>query len=314
MTSNISKQKSKPKTSRDRRIVLWLIIIVALLIAIYLAICAYAASTVTQIGEHEQYDKTPGTFGLEYEDVSFPARGDDLEIAAWYLPHTNSQSAVILVHGRDASKQNAMSGTIVEFAVRLNEAEFSVLMIDLRGHGDSEGERYSFGVYERRDVLGAVDWLKDQGFESGRIGALGVSLGGGATIGATAEDTAIGVLVVDSTFADLNPLIQELWETESGLPKFFLPGVYLLTRLMYGYDLQSVQPVEEIVQIAPRPIFILHCTTDKMVDVSHSEQLSEAVPHAETWYKDGCEHAEVYRDFPQEYKDHVITFFKENLK
>lgn len=311
MTSNIS----KPKASRGRQIVLWIImIIIVLLIAIYLGICTYAAMTVTQIGEHEQYDKTPATYGPAHEEVRFPARGDDLEIAARYLPHTDSPNAVMLVHGRDASKQNAMSGTMVEFAVKLNEAGFSVLMIDMRGHGESEGERYSFGVYERGDVLGSFDWLKAQSFDSGHIGALGISMGGGATIGAMAEDAAIGVLVLDSTFADINPLIQELWEEESGLPKFFLPGMYLMTRLMYGYDLPSVRPVEEIVQIPPRPILILHCTSDEMVDVIHAEQLSEAVPSAETWYKDGCDHAEVYRDFPGEYVDHVITFFMENLK
>ncbi|MGD8457398.1 MAG: alpha/beta hydrolase [Anaerolineales bacterium] len=187
-------------------------------------------------------------------------------------------------------------------------------MIDLRGHGGSEGERYSFGVYERRDVLGAVDWLIDQGFEPGNIGTLGISLGGGAVDGAAGEDTAIGAVVLDSTFADLNPLIELKWEEESGLPKFFLPGVNLMNRLLYGWFLTDVRPVEDVAKIAPRPMLILHCTTDEDVDISHAYQLIEAAPQAETWIIEGCDHAEVYRDFPTEYEDHVITFFQENLK
>jgi fermentation-respiration switch protein FrsA (DUF1100 family) len=299
---------------RRNRIVRWVIIVLVVLAILYLGIGAYSAATVTQPGEHDQYSDTPADFGAAYEEVSFPAREDGLKITAWYLPNETGEHAVILVHGRNASKQNAISGTFPKFGAALNQAGFAVLMIDLRGHGGSEGERYSFGVYERRDVLGAVDWLIDQGFEPGNIGALGISLGGGAVDGAAGEDTAIGAVVLDSTFADLNPLIELKWEEESGLPKFFLPGVNLMNRLMYGWFLTDVHPVEDVAKIAPRPMLILHCTTDEDVDISHAYQLIEAAPQAETWIIEGCDHAEVYRDFPTEYEDHVITFFQENLK
>jgi pimeloyl-ACP methyl ester carboxylesterase len=301
-------------TKRKNRALRRVIIILVVIAILYLGIGAYAASSVTEVGDHTIYNDTPQTFGAAYEDVSFPARVDGLNITAWYLPHETSEHAVILVHGRDASKQWAISGTFPKFGAALNRAGFAVLMIDLRGHGDSEGERYSFGVFERRDVLGAVDFLLDKGFEPGDIGVLGISLGGGAVNGAAAEDTAIGAVVVDSTFADINPLVGDKWEEESGLPNFFLPGFYLMNRIMYGYDLPKVLPVEDVAQIAPRPMLILHCTTDEDVDVSHAYQLKEAAPQAELWIQEGCDHAEVYRDFPEEYEDHVITFFLENLK
>ena len=306
-------KKSPEKNKLHNKITRWIIFIILGVLVIYLGIGGYAASTVTQVGDHIQYDKDPGSYGLDYKDVRFSARGDDIEIAAWFIPNKGTDKAVILVHGRDASKQNAISGNLPKLGVDIHESGFAVLMIDLRAHGDSEGARYSFGVYERRDVLGAVDWLIDQGFSPGQIGVLGISLGGGATIGATAEEKAVGALVVDSTFADLNPLIQLKWEDESGLPMFFLPGVFLMNQIMYGYDMQDVKPVNEIVDIAPRPILILHCTTDKEVDVSHAEQLKDVVPHTETVFFDSCDHAELYRDFPQEYKDAVIPFFQEIL-
>ena len=300
---------------RKRRTVLWIAITVVALLITYLAIGAYAASTVTQIDEdHPKGNKTPQTFGLAFETVRFSARGEELEIAGWYIPNEDSERAMLLIHGRDASKQDAISGNFVNLAASLHNAGFVVLMIDLRGHGESEGERYSFGVYERRDVLGAVDWLLDQGFEAGSIGALGISLGGGATIGAAAEEPAIGLVVVESAFADLYSLIQLKWDEEAGLPRFFLPGVLLMNRLLYGYDPAKVRPVDEITQIAPRPVLIVHCTTDEDVDISHAEALKEALPSAHTWYVEGCEHAEIYRDFPREYEEHVVTFIDENLK
>jgi fermentation-respiration switch protein FrsA (DUF1100 family) len=119
---------------------------------------------------------------------------------------------------------------------------------------------------------------------------------------------------LESTFADLNPLIEEQWENESGLPKFFLPGVYLMNRLIYGYDLTAIQPVEEIVKFAPGPILIMHCRTDDLVSMWHPETLLAAVPYAQTAYFDDCDHAELFRDYPEEYMELVIPFFDENLE
>ena len=251
---------------------------------------------------------------LEYEDIRFTARGDETGLSAWYIPNQEATRAIILVHGRNASKQNAISGNFPKLGAELHDAGFAVLMIDLRAHGESEGKRYSYGVYERRDVLGAVDWLMGLGFSAGKIGVLGISLGGAATIGAAAEEPAIGALVVDSTFADINALIPEKFKEESGLPMFFLPGVNFMVQMMYGYNLFDIKPVDEIVKIPPRPILILHCSTDEDVKVSHAYMLKEAVPDAELLVLEGCSHAETFRDFPKEYLDAVIPFFREKWK
>ncbi len=311
-TRNSSKNQSKPKTGK--KIGIALIVIVIFLGVAYLAIGAYAAGIVTEIGDHPQFDDTPSSYHVEYQDVQFPARGDETQIAAWYLPNDESTRAVILVHGRDASKQNAISGNLVKLAASLHEAGFSVLMIDMRGHGESEGDRYSFGVYERRDVLGAVDFLLSQGVAPGSIGVHGLSMGGGAAMGAAAEEPAIGALGLESTFADLNPLIEEQWENESGMPMFVLPGVFLMNQILYGYDLRAVQPVKEIVQVPPRPILIMHCETDELVGMWHAETLLEAVPSAQSATFEACEHAEIYRDYPEEYEALIIPFFDENLE
>ena len=301
------------RSGRLVRIVKWVVLALVVLALAYLGLGAYVASEVTKIGDHPQFDFTPKTYGVEYQSVRLAARGDGTEIAAWYLPQEGSTSAIILVHGRDASKQNAITGHFPQLGAALHRAGHSVLMIDMRGHGDSEGVRYSFGVYERQDVLGAVDWLLAEGFEPGKIGVLGLSMGGGATISAAAEEQAVGVLVLESTFADLWTLVEAKFSEESGLPNLFLPGVRLMNRLMYGYDLRHIRPVEEIVEVAPRPIMIIHCSIDEDVPLWHAEQLMQAVPDAETWVMGECEHADIYRDYPQEYERLVIGFFDEHL-
>jgi len=98
-----------------------------------------------------------------------------------------NQRAIILVHGRDNSRTNGFCDQFVSFANQLHKAGFSVLMIDLRGHGQSADSRYTFGIKERQDILGGVDWLEGRGYQPGKIGVLGYSLGAGSVIGAALE-------------------------------------------------------------------------------------------------------------------------------
>ena len=279
---------------------------------LYLAVATYAAVTMTKVGDHPQYSDDPGTFGLDYISVRFHPRKDKLNLAGWFIPNSTAERVIVLVHGRNASKQNAISGKLPKLAVELHQAGFAVLMIDLRGHGESEGKRYTFGVYEKRDVLGAVDYLLEKGYAPGKIGVLGISLGAAAAIGAAAEEPAIGALIVDSAFSDLNALVEPKWEAESGLPKFMLPGVYFMWQILFGFDLGDVKPVDWIVKVAPRPILILHCKADQTADISHAAHLAEAVPHAHLVAFNGCEHAEIYRDRPHEYLEALLPFLNQH--
>jgi alpha-beta hydrolase superfamily lysophospholipase len=295
-------------------ILLWLLFALMFLVVLYYSIGMYAALTLTKIGEHPQYSNDPSTYGCLFETVFFKSREDQLRIAAWYIPQSKSAKAVILVHGRNASKQNAISGNMPKLAAELHKAGFSVLVLDLRGHGESEGKRYTWGVRERWDVLGAVDFLLDQGISSGEIGVLGISLGGAAVIGAAAETQAIGVVIVESTFSDLSALVIPNWKKESGLPLFLLPGVYFMWNRMYHFNLRNVAPYQEIVKIEPRPVLILHCKCDDMVPVSHAYQLKEAYPEAELVLFENCSHAEIFRDRPEEYLRVLLSFLMDQWK
>lgn len=296
---------------------------------VYLVIGAVAANMLTKPQRVFDHALNPGVYNLEYEEVRYPARGDGLQIAAWYIPSEDDQRAIILVHGRDNSRTNGFVDQFVSFASALHESGFSVLMIDLRGHGESDNARYSFGIKERQDVLGGVDWLEARGYQPERIGVLGYSLGAASVIGAAAEEEDIGAIWIDSSFADVYPIIEGAWEVESGLPKVFLYPTKWMVRLMYGYDITASRPVDEIEKIAPRPIFITHCKADKLIPISHMDQLLAAAQNTQSWVIQNCDqntlgkvlleekynnHAIGYCIQPEDYGQKVIQFFDENLE
>jgi fermentation-respiration switch protein FrsA (DUF1100 family) len=257
--------------------------------------------------------ETPATHGVAYQDVRFLARGGDVRLAGWYMPHAGADRAVVLAHGASVNRWIEFGGGFLHLGVELQRRGFAVLMIDLRAHGESEGERVSFGVAERRDIMGAVDWLKAQGFAPGSVGVLGVSMGASAAYGAAAEDGDIVALIADCGYADMGTLLRRHWNAASGgLPAFYLPTTILMGRLL-GYDFFSDRPLDEIGRIAPRPVLIIHGDADGLVPLSDAQQLAAAGPSAELWIVPGAGHGGSYRMDPQAYTERVAAFFERNL-
>lgn len=330
----VKESESHPTRPRRSawRIILWVAagLVIFVLIA-YLGISAYAASVLSKparIIDTAKYN--PGVYSLEYEDVTLSSRGDGLDIAAWYIPSTDNQRAIILVHGYNDSRTHAFADEFVSFAGKLHDAGFSVMMIDLRGHGESADARFTFGIKERQDVLGAVDWLEAHGYQPGKIGVLGYSLGAGSIIGAAADEPAIGAVWADSLFADIGPVLENGWTGISGLPQVFLYSTEAMIRLFYGYDITASRPIEDLARLGSRPIFLAHCQQDNLIPISNMQQIVGVVENAQTWVIPNCDihtstlsipgfkeifnnHAIGYPLNPEEYSAKVIQFFDASL-
>ena len=149
----------------------------------YYAVATVAAHRLTQ-PQRRQPRFTPAALGLVYEDIRIAARGEALTIAAWHIPAPRATRAVIIAHGIGGTRGREFGVSSLTLVEQLVSNGFSVLMLDLRGHGESDAARMTYGLRERRDVLGAVDWLLAHGYDRGAIGVLSLSMGGVAGIGA----------------------------------------------------------------------------------------------------------------------------------
>ncbi|HEU0027217.1 MAG TPA: alpha/beta hydrolase, partial [Ktedonobacterales bacterium] len=201
---------------------------------------------------------------------------------------------------------------------------FAVLAYDSRGHGDSPAAPFSAGLFEQRDVLGAVDYLRAGAIpypELGRpraIGALGISGGDAAALFAAARELAIQAVVSDDGFATVMPIMEQLVRNENSLYMPFVPGALLADRLIYGIDFTQARPVDVVARIAPRPVFFIHGAEDTYIPPSHFYQLSAAARAApgaqvETWLEPKAHHARDYRAAPDEYTARVTAFFAKAL-
>jgi len=293
------------------RIAKILVVILIFAAAGYLAISAYTGYSLSTPDRNFDPDKT-AVFATPPQDVTLLA-ADGVEIAGWFIPSTASDKALILVHGHNSSRSHEFGGKFPEFAAAMHRQGFSVLMIDLRGHGQSEAAYCTFGLSERQDVIGAFNWLKQQGYKPQKIGVLGVSLGAAAVIGAAADNPEIGVLVLDNGFAEIYPLIQDRWRVASGLPDFFLPTTLQFDHWLTGYDQAASRPFKDIERISSKPILIIHSKLDPSTPVDHAYKLRAAAPNSKYWETATPKHSRNYNSDPQEYVDRVAKFLNQNL-
>ena len=293
----------------------WLKLGLALILVVVIAILGisgFLGYSMTKV-ERVPIEEDPAFLGLKYEDISFLSRDDKLTLRGWYLPAQNSEQVIIMVHGGEQHRADPSMG-MLDIASGLVEHGYNVLMFDLRGHGESDRNRMSAGYYEKRDLLGAVDYMKGRGLE--HIGVLGFSMGAATALMATPEGNDIDAVVADSSFADLKDMMEPEFSKRTKFPKFFLPTLLFVVKIMYGVDFNAIKPIELVSEIAPRPILFIHGELDETVPLEHAYRLQQASqnPQNQLWVVPETGHVSSYVDHPEEYMNKITTFFDGVLK
>ncbi|MFW5770829.1 MAG: alpha/beta hydrolase [Spirochaetota bacterium] len=298
----------------SKRTVSILVIFILVIIAVLLGASWYFSSVLLYPPrsecpkEHFIYCKGPEEVGLKYDNVSFKT-SDYITISGWYVPAGNSQKAVLTVHGRGATRHEGM-----RWLKSLHDAGFNVLLIDLRHQGKSEGSINSMGYHEKKDVLAAVDFLtKEKNISS--IGILSVSMGVAASVPAMVEDKRIKAGIFEAGFTDFQQIITERAKVDFGLPKYpMMPLVMMFYEMRGNLDVDVMKPVEQIGEISPRPVFIIHCKDDDYIDYTHGKNLFKAAKEPKEFWEAPCDkHAEAWQGDPAKAEKLVTTFFRKNL-
>ncbi|MEU6646683.1 hypothetical protein ABZ863_29630 [Saccharomonospora sp. NPDC046836] len=123
--------------------------------------------------------RSPVEHGLDFENVTFPSH-DGVPLEGWFIPAPGSAKVIIANHPMGFTRAGlpthlepwhsiwAGSGNgfevnfVPDYAI-LHRAGYHVLAYDLRNHGFSgaaNGGISSSGIFEARDVVGAIDYVR----------------------------------------------------------------------------------------------------------------------------------------------------------
>ena len=175
--------------------------------------------------------------------------------------------AVVICHGLGSRKERH-----ADFAEFLSARGFAALAIDLRGHGESEGELEG---NEALDIGAAVRYLQSQPeIDSDRLAVRGSSLGGCCAIhaGALFPEIKAVIAICPAREADLHVMLIE----HNVSPVLESDGLYARLKLPDYLDYLREHDVSDMVnRISPRAICIVHAKGDDTIPYTLSQQLYE---------------------------------------
>ena len=176
-----------------------IVLVVSIAVLASLALAGAQVFRVTHPARQPEMSLNLGVTLAKAEDVTFRST-DGIRLAGWLFPGKPTMPPIVLCHDLGESRNAVMN-----VAIALNQAGFTVLAFDFRGHGTSGGDGSTLGVEEVRDVLGAVDFvagLPKENADARRIGIFGAGMGAHAAVLAAAERPALRVLVLDGLWPD----------------------------------------------------------------------------------------------------------------
>ena len=267
-------------------------------------IAEYGHRQITHAHRNDFRDD-PARWGLGTAEELDLTATDGMRLHTWLFHSPNAVASVIVLHGHGGNKH-----TVLPLAQMLYP-RYNVLLLDHRGHGDSDGGRTTIGYEERLDVHAAVDYLMEHGM--GPVGIFGMSMGGATAILAAAEEPRIAAIVADSPYARLRWAVQQVARLR-GYPSFITPAIAFLgcfaTALHLRHRMQSFDPVEVIQQLAPRPLLLMHGVEDDIVPVASAHALFKRASHPkELWLQHGMKHCKAIDEAADEFRERIVGFF-----
>jgi uncharacterized protein len=263
---------------------------------------------VTNVPDYPLGEATPADFGLAYEEVTVTTE-DGIDLAAWYI-ESSSGAALVQLGGCCAARDDEL-----EYAAVLARHGYGVLMLDQRGHGGSEGDGMLWGWWGEVDVVAGVDFLAAQpDVLEGRIGAIGMSVGGEQVIAAAGVDPRIRAVVAEGVTARG---ARDEGDPASGAAGLLIRYIDWITKnsadLMTSAD-KPTQLRDAVDAMTPEQrVFVINAATAQP-EVAAAEALTTVAPDiVSTWIVPDSGHIEALATHPHEWEQRVISFLDNSL-
>ena len=253
-------------------------------------------------GRREPITRTPAEWGATYEKIAH-VTSDGIVLRGWWIPGRGDR-AVMLLHGKAGSRNGHHSG-IFELGRWYWEQGYSVMMADMRAHGESGGRYVYFGVREHMDMLGWLRRLDPAGRYRWRLH--GFSMGAVTALMMKEKEPArIDRVVADAPWIDFEALVKrELWR-RAKIPAFAYPYVRWVARTFFGQCFKMADNVARCRRLCGKKILYIFEGRDRLLPPSQIRTLEEACPRAEIAFFAQAGHVEAFRLEPERYKEVLI--------
>lgn len=242
-----------------------------------------------------------------FENISITNKYGN-NIKGWYAESNNRDKAILLLHPLRCSRMFMESR-----AQFLLKNGYSVCLIDMQAHGETKGEKVTFGYKESDDVIATVNYLKRvMGYK--KIGILGTSLGGAAALYQSKKIKA-DAIILESVYPEIRTAIDNRVKMHLGpLSKIITPILVNQIKPILKIDPSELNPLNHI-NDNTAPKFVISGKEDKRTTEAETLKLYEKIKsEKELWLLDNAKHEDLYKIAPKDYEEKVLSFFNKYLQ
>ncbi|HVN09984.1 MAG TPA: alpha/beta fold hydrolase [Patescibacteria group bacterium] len=246
-----------------------------------------------------------------WQDFEVVAR-DGVRLRGWIVhsaPALATGDWVLLFHGVSDNR----AGMIGQAELLLRHG-FSVVMMDARGHGASEGNMVTYGWIERYDARAIVDALEAREHPH-CLFASGESMGASVALQSAAVEPRIEAVVAESAFRNLREVAYDY----AGLHMSPLLGKTLFRPVAVmglhsaekegGFRAEDVSP-EQAVASRAFPVLLICGLDDHNIPPRHTRAIyAAAIGPKQMWLVPGAGHTQALGRAPQEFERRETGFF-----
>ena len=192
---------------------------------------------------------------------------DGLRLTGYYYEYEKGAPIEILFHGYRGNAERDLSGGVA----RCFALGHSVLIVDQRSAGRSEGRVISFGINESLDCLEWTKFVVESIDKDAKIVIGGISMGASTVLMASTYDlpkNGVGVLA-DCGYTSAEEIIKLVMRKMKLSPGLFYPFVKLGAKIFGHFDLEIHSAIGAMAQ-CKLPVIFLHGDADDFVPHSMS--------------------------------------------
>jgi fermentation-respiration switch protein FrsA (DUF1100 family) len=200
----------------------------------------------------------------------------------------------------------------------LRDHGFAVLLFDFQAHGESGGERVTYGWRESFDAAAAVEFVR-QRLPRERVGVIGVSLGGAAALLGPGP-LKVDAFVLESVYPDIDRALANRLSTSLGrfagplLTPLLVAAFKLLLPPVLGVVADKLRPIDRIGGISA-PLLLASGSADRRTPLHEAKLLFDAAPEPKRfWVVEGAAHVDLEAHNPGEYWRVVLPFLEGTLR
>ena len=307
---------------------IWVAVIALLLVALTLiigsAICFYMAfyEPRTKKNQSAKAILPPGELYAPFRETTrqwaeemramdceelYTRSFDGLQLYGRYFEYEKGAPIEIMFHGYRGSAERDLAGGVRRaFAVG-----HSVILVDQRTSGKSEGKVISFGINESRDCLTWVQKTIEHFGSDVKIILTGISMGAATVLIAAGQplpSNVVGVLA-DCGYTSAKEIIQKTIHDMKLPARPLYPLVRLGAKLFGGFDPDEFSPIQAV-KNCKVPVIFFHGDADDYVPAEMSQRNYDAcASKKKLHFIKGAGHGLSYPVSPEEYVSAMKEFF-----